>query len=254
MSSTPQRGRFAGVFLIFTLAALMLQRHYLSAPARLPHRRRWQSVLGNRYDASISAHCLLRAEEQYRTLCARRPLPRHPVLRYHVIYQILPALAIYRALCEELVNPRRAYDEVELLVWEEVRPIYRPATTLLTRLPDPFACWRVLVRVAMRTTFPSAGWLTRPIATSPRHFGFDVIGCVYFDTLRDLDAPELAPIFCQMDDRLAQLTPDCITWHRSGTLARGQVCCDFRWSAHSSLVAGDPGDTLCQSGAENPHA
>ena len=182
-------------------------------------------------------------------LCARRPLPRHPVLRYHVLYQILPALAIYRTLCEELVDPRRAYDEVERLVWEELRPIYRPATTLLARLPDPFACWRVLVRVAMRTIFPPAGWRTRPQrgvtqALRIRHHWLRLLRHTPETWMRQ----NWRRYFARLDDRLAQLTPDCIAWHRSGTLARGQACCDFRWSAHSSLVAGDPDDTLCQPG------
>ena len=54
MSSAPRRGRFAGAFLLFILAALILLRRYLSAPARLPHRRRWQRVPERiDYDASI---------------------------------------------------------------------------------------------------------------------------------------------------------------------------------------------------------
>ena len=221
--------RRAGLLIGLSAATLFLLSRHLRMPTYMPHRTQWERALARRYGTGIATQYANHAEQLFHNLCAGFPRPRHPVLNYHVTYQILPALAIYRTLCEELDDPYTARDIAEQLVWEELRPTYRVATAPLTYLPAPFPLWQALVHMAMKTVFPPAGWRTRPANNTAQGYGFDIVGCVYFDTLRALGAPELTSIFCQMDDRLAQLIPSSIAWRRAGTLARGQAQCDFRW-------------------------
>jgi predicted ArsR family transcriptional regulator len=43
-------------------------------------------------------------------------------------------------------------------------------------------------------------------------------------------APELTPLYCQMDDLLFEALPPEIRWERTKTLGRGDEICDFRWT------------------------
>jgi len=229
MGHTWSAGRRAGILSGTGAVVLFLLWRRLRAPARMPYRTQWNHMLARRYGTTTANQCVDRPGQIIRELCAGYSFPRHLMLHYHVTWQILPALAMYRTLVEELEDSLIARDVVSQLVWQELRPIYRIATASFAPLPAPFPFWRMLVQIAMKTIFPPSGWRTRPAANTARCFGFDIVGCVYLDILRTLGAPELAPIFCQMDDRLAQLIPSSIGWRRAGTLARGQDRCDFRW-------------------------
>ena len=217
-----------------TLVAVALWRR-LPWRARLPHRARWERELATRCGPQASRAALDRSQEIYTEFRAHCRLPAHPALHYHVSRQILPALAAYRALTESGVSRDDASNRLETLIWSEVEPVYSLGTAFLKRLSRPFPAWRRIVRLAMRTIFPSAGWERRQVRPAGWSFGFDITRCVYLDTLDALGAAELTPLFCRMDDRLAGLIPDSIAWERTGTLATGFPCCDFRWREKAGI-------------------
>lgn len=195
----------------------------------MPHRRPWRERLAGRGEVENAEKIMQRGEEVYHALRRAWPAPRHLILRYHFLYQILPALAVYRALREEGVEERPARNIISDLAWSEIGPLYRAALWWLKYLRRPFDVWRVLVRLAMESIFPPAGWGLRWIEPAGDCIGFDMVRCCYLDILTDLGAPELTPVFCEMDDRLAGLVPASIIWRRQGTMASGADHCDFRW-------------------------
>jgi hypothetical protein len=89
----------------------------------------------------------------------------------------------------------------------------------------------------MATIFPPAGWQRRPAANDASRYAFDIIGCIYLETLTAYGAPELTAVFCRVDDRLAGLLPAGIRWERRGTLGTGQACCDFCWLRDQSCTS-----------------
>lgn len=213
-------GLAAGVFLMGRL---------LRRRAVLPYRRLWQSALAESFGMPAAGTIMGSAGAEYRRLVSHQPCPRHPVLAYHLRWQILPALALYRALRQHGVEQYQALQEVERLAWREIGPLYQRAIGWLKAVADPFPIWRALVRLALRTIFPPAGWRTVPARDDEQCYGFDVVGCWYHETLTVLGAPELTAVFCKMDDYLAGLVPAAIVWSRQGTIGTGAERCDFRW-------------------------
>ena len=100
---------------------------------------------------------------------------------------------------------------------------------LLDRLPGFFGLFRVVVRRIMRRDFPPPGFQVRWVADDAAAVAFDIGRCYHLDTLRSLGVGEPAPLFCRNDELLfGELRP--ITWRRTGTLATGASCCDFRFT------------------------
>lgn len=210
-----------GVLLVGIVLARRLRR--------LPYRRLWERALAESLGAASAHRVVELAGIRYRQLLSRHAWPRHPMLVYHLRWQILPALALYTALREHGLAPSQTLYEVARLAWLEIGPLYRRAIAWLKVVSDPFPIWRMLVRAAMRTIFPPAGWRTVPARDDAHCYGFDVVGCWYHETLTKLGAPELTAVFCKMDDYLAGLVPASIVWSRQGTIGTGAERCDFRW-------------------------
>ena len=59
---------------------------------------------------------------------------------------------------------------------------------------------------------------------------FDVVSCAFVDALRILGRKDLAPLFCEVDEAFAKRAGSELTLVRSGTLAEGAKCCDFRFT------------------------
>jgi len=221
----------AGVITGLFVAGLI--RLCLNPTKQMPHRMLWRRWFAVRYGESEAIRLTSHMQQIYNDLYRRRPRHRHPALRYHVTFQILPALALYQTLREMFGENKEALVETEKLVWAEIEPLYRRALWFLPVLPDPFPAWRRLVYVAMATVFPPAGWQTRQVVNDGYCYGFDITRCVYLETLEAFGAVELTPVFCKMDDLMACLVPESIVWQRAGTLALGEDHCDFRWCRHS---------------------
>ena len=213
----------AGVLLGAVLAGLIWRRR------ALPHAGPWRTLLARWYGAATAGVLIGRARSEYAALAGAADRPRHPVLAYHVTQQIWPALAVYRSLLAAGVNREESLARLLDLVWATLGPLYRLSLAWLRLIPDPFGAWRGAVKTAMTTIFPPAGWRRRPIADDATHYGFDIVACIYLETLSACGAPELTAVFCEADERLAGLLPAGIRWERRGTLGMGQTHCDFRW-------------------------
>ena len=69
----------------------------------------------------------------------------------------------------------------------------------------------------------------------------DMTKCPYYDTCVQYGCPELCPCFCDSDDiTCANLHPKLLR-HRTGTLGRGNACCDFCLRIKESLGACEAG-------------
>ena len=57
---------------------------------------------------------------------------------------------------------------------------------------------------------------------------FDIIKCPYLETCKKYNCAELVPAFCDSDDTTYGNMHPCLIWKRTGTIGRGDACCDFR--------------------------
>jgi hypothetical protein len=141
---------------------------------------------------------------------------------------ILPGLVLYQILLADMDGDRlAALAEADRFFYAEFFTFERRFLTLLRVLPDPLPILRPALRQMCRNTYlPGA---TEVVEDSQDCFAVNTYQCFILDTLTCAGAPELTPLYCKTDEWLAALLPH-VCWLRTGKLALGADCCDFRWS------------------------
>jgi hypothetical protein len=167
-------------------------------------------------------------QARYEELYAKRPRFPQRILRVHLHQVILPGLALYETLLDEGGDQAFVLAEVEAL-FEATFGRFSAAMSLLNKVPDSFSLFRWITRRTLQLGFPAAGWEITTVQDDEHCIAFDYTRCFYLDVLTAYGVPELAPLYCKMDDMLYESLPAAIAWHRSGTLAQGADRCDFRW-------------------------
>ncbi len=217
------------VWAIVGLAAGGALGWWISRPRSLPDLYSTQRNLAKLHGEVRAGFLTGKMQEKYNQLMAQRPRFSHPALRMHLEGNILPGLAIYQVLRDELGDPAAAQAETEQILAANFIPRRKPLWQMLGLLPQPFRLMRPAMRWIMRFGFPAEGWETEWVEDNEQRIGMDISRCFYLDVLTALGAPELTRTFCALDDHDAQLMPPGIVFERSATLGRGQTCCDFRY-------------------------
>ena len=150
------------------------------------------------------------------------------IMRFHLA-SARQGLALYRALDRELGSAGDAVDAAHEIIWEAF--LKTPSILLgylLGMTADPFAVYARGVDWVNTHIFPPAGWDGSKVEVESG-VGFDYTRCFYDDYLREQEAPELTPIFCEIDVRQAECFPTCIQFVRTQMLSKGDDLCDFRF-------------------------
>jgi hypothetical protein len=196
----------------------------------MPHTERWQALLSRRLGVNEAGRLLARAQSRYDLLDRQTPELPADMDRAQWRLRVLPVLALYKVLREEGWGAEAALALMETLLWSTFER-ERRIMGWLRRFPR-WAAWplfRALMRLQLRWFYKTGTW--RWVREDDRRvLAFDVTRCAIHATLKAQRAPELTSVFCAMDDRLAELLPSFIHWRRSGTLARRDACCDFRYA------------------------
>jgi hypothetical protein len=234
---TRRKGGFP--VLVVGLAAGMALGRRLASERRVPNLDVWQRTMAEGRGEMEAARLAARVRERYEELYVGRPHFAQPALRFHLEQVILPGLALYQVLREYHDDQDAALDEVQALLKAAYAPLGK-GMVLLRHAPGHFGLFRRLTRRLVALGFPAAGWELDWIQDDDQAVAFDVRRCIYLEVLTGYDAPELAQLFCWVDDLVFAELPAWISWERTGTLARGDGCCDFRW-ANSSASEMDAG-------------
>lgn len=210
------------------LAGGMALGRWLMSERRVPNLDQWQRAMAKDRGELVAAQIAARVRARYEQLFASRPHFGSLALCLHLEKVILPGLALYQVLLDEHGDQDRALDEVQTLFGVAFGQL-GPGMARLEHLPGVFNLFRWLARRVVEYAFPAEGWRIRWVQDDDEALAFDVQGCIYLDVLTSYGAPELAPLFCWVDDLAFESLPPWISWERTGTLARGDDCCDFRW-------------------------
>ncbi len=181
-----------------------------------------------RYGERVAAKIDDRSHTLLEQLHAKQLLPASRAQRSQLQGRILPALAMYRALCEELGGRDAALGEMDRLFAAQVEPARR-LMGILHFIPDAFDAFRFATLLDVWLRFPPALGKMTTVENSRRCLAIDMRSCYCFETLQALGAPELTAVFCSMDDKIYAGLPPAIRWERTQTLGRGANRCDFRW-------------------------
>ncbi|MBN1485359.1 MAG: L-2-amino-thiazoline-4-carboxylic acid hydrolase [Chloroflexia bacterium] len=227
MANLQKNGSFPLGLLLGALGGGFLARR-LGQERRLPNLQRWQRLLAETRGPFDAAMLMARVHSLHADLYERRPRFAHPALCEHLENNILPGLALYQVLREELGDQEAALAEVERLFVAAYAGFQR-VLQLLGYFPDPFGLFARILPWVMQRSFPPEGWEVRWIGGDSDCIGMDIHRCFYLELLTQYGAPELTALYCQMDDVGFASLPAGIAWKRTGTLGRGDDCCDFRW-------------------------
>ena len=74
---------------------------------------------------------------------------------------------------------------------------------------------------------PGAGFAAAELQTDWPIWRIDITKCPYHDTCARYGCPELCRCFCDSDDISYDGLHHRLVWRRTGTLGRGNACCDF---------------------------
>jgi hypothetical protein len=189
--------------------------------------RKWQNALTVRYGPEIAARIIVRTRTYYNALTADRPVFRDMRLNRHLTLGTLPVLALYQALGDEFDDQEHCLQTAEEMVLVAYGGLRRVVPTLGYTL-KPFEVFRFFARAA-RPLFPENGWRQETIEDSSDAYHWEMQSCLFVETLTAYGAPELARVFCRVDDHSFATLPKQIAFCRKGTLARGDDRCDFRF-------------------------
>jgi hypothetical protein len=148
-------------------------------------------------------------------------------VRYHLIKNILPGFAYYKALLESGINLTEAID----LVCNEINRTAARTGKHMNRfgkLPFAYSVLRLFIRPIMKYGFPKEGWTIIWKEYSRKRISFDVTSCLYYEELKKRKVVELCPAFCKIDHVYYDPLSPKILFMREGTMAQpGNKVCDF---------------------------
>lgn len=149
-------------------------------------------------------------------------------IEWHLKSNLLPALSYYKALLAQGIDELEAIkflsDELELSAQNKSKEFNK-----LLKIPFLFLVFRFVVKVEMAKSFPTAGWETKWKKDNKHEVAFDLTRCLYCDVLKEYDAFELCPVFCNTDITSFNGLQPKIAFQRTQTLAQNGKCCDFRY-------------------------
>lgn len=189
----------------------------------------WTDQLTQKF-GSVKASVLARQlQKRYLELFAGRPNFKQRALRQHLNNHILPGLALYQVLKEDLGDQAAALAVVDQLFEAEIAvSSERKQLMMMKRLPDPFSLMNLASRLQMSMAYPKEGWTMKTMVNTRDILGFDTTHCIYIDVLNSCHAPELAPSFCHNDEYLMKDIPFA-RFERTMTLGQGDPVCNFRY-------------------------
>jgi len=219
---------FGAGFMGGIVSGVLISNRITSA-RHMPHAEKWGRYLAQER-GHVQASCFVnRVESRYWELFCQRPRLVSQPLRDHLNNNILPGLALYQILLEDGVDQNQALATVDHLL-DYSRRSERKTLDILARLPIFYQILRFQTPRTLEQKFPVDGWDIEWIENSQQSVAFNMHRCFYLDTLTGYGVPELTLVYCKVDDRTFDGLSPYVRWERSGTLARGDEVCDFRWT------------------------
>ncbi len=189
----------------------------------------WTDQLTQKFGDVKASVLAGQVQKRYGELAAGRPYFKQRALRQHLENHILPGLALYQVLKEDLRDQAAALAVVDdLFAAAMAESPECKQLMLMARLPDPFSWMSLASRLQISMAYPKEGWTMKTVVNTRDVLGFDTTHCIYIDVLNSYHAPELAPSFCANDDYLMKDIPFARFEHTM-TLGQGDPVCNFRY-------------------------
>ena len=144
----------------------------------------------------------------------------------HLEGQLLPGIAAYETL-QTVMSRAKALETVHGYVEQRARRAHTCLAALL-HIPGLYRLVPgIFVSMTRKAFGPAAGFAATELQTDRTTWRIDMTRCPYHDTCAQYGCPELCRCFCDSDDISYDGLHPRLLWRRTGTLGRGDACCDF---------------------------
>lgn len=136
---------------------------------------------------------------------------------------ILPRIALYKVLQDELGEQKKAYDTVEKYMFTIVGLKLNKQYSMFEFMPVFFYIFK---KIMISTVTKSDNWVTEVVKNDSVSVEYNITKCLWYDTCKENDCSELCKIFCDTDHVIYNQMKK-VKFKRKGTLGTGSKCCDF---------------------------
>ena len=148
-----------------------------------------------------------------------------PISRPHLC-NLFSALALYQSDLAEGIDAERSQEKIVSVMETYLIPRKRMFQRM-AKMPGMFPLLRKLIpKMMMKGN--GHGWDSVELDLGKNICAFDTRQCIFATIFKKQGVPELGPCFCRIDDYLYSELPG-IEFRRTGTVCRGDACCDFRF-------------------------
>ena len=146
----------------------------------------------------------------------------------NMLITIFPFIAIYRVLLSEGMTKDEAmkhmYEITEVYTRNGMRKTYEMAG----KLPFFFPLFRKMFSTGLK----GSSWDVEWVSNNKETFEYNITKCLWFDTCKKAECPELCKIFCRNDEiNFIDVSPR-LFFKRSMTIGNGDPFCDFHFYRH----------------------
>ena len=148
-----------------------------------------------------------------------------PISRPHLC-NLFSALALYQSDLAEGIDAETSQQKIVEVMETYLIPRKRMFQRM-AKMPGMFPLLRKLIpKMMMKGN--GHGWDSVELDLGKNVCAFDTRQCIFATIFKKQGVPELGPCFCRIDDYLYSELPS-IEFRRTGTVCRGDACCDFRF-------------------------
>ena len=167
-----------------------------------------------------------RAQKRYEALCTENAGDSR-ALRAHTYSRIYPCIALYQAMIDDGIDPKKA-DGYIGEYFQRIARVMEPHVQRMARLPGMASRMpKFFMKIAEKMFGTNAGFVYEFPQSHGNEARFNMVRCPYHEACRRYGCEELTHVFCDGDDAGYGNMHPRLYWGRTKTLGRGDDCCDF---------------------------
>ena len=167
------------------------------------------------------------SNNRYIQLCdENKDIPK--ALNSHVKMVIFPSIAVYETLIQHGMDEDKTVDFISATFVKLCGMGFKFKSLQLHLFGSYHRYPQNFVKNSIKDFSPESGFQYElPKESNPAIARFDIVKCPYHDFCMKYNCLKLNRAFCDSDDaKYGNLHPKLL-WRRTGTLGKGNTCCDF---------------------------
>lgn len=149
-------------------------------------------------------------------------------IKTHIEKNMFPTIAYYLTLQKQGYSKDEAY-RLTLKETQKAAHIQKKRNEALAKIPFAFKLFKLSIKGVIKKMYPTEGWETEWIRFDNEEIHMNFKRCIYVDLTAQYGCSELCTVFCKNDIITFEGYEPKIHFTRNGTIADGDICCDFHF-------------------------